>query len=60
RAGRGWAWTGSGVAAALVLADWLAPRSVRGHGEHPFVVPTLAGGAVACAWMLGRARGASK
>jgi 4-hydroxybenzoate polyprenyltransferase len=59
RTGRGWAWAGSGLAAALVLADWLAPRSVRLHGEHPFVGPTLAGGAVAGAWLLGRARGAS-
>jgi 4-hydroxybenzoate polyprenyltransferase len=58
--GRGWAWTGSGLAAALVLADWLAPRSVRSRGEHPFVVPTLAGGIVACGWLLGHAQGASK
>ncbi|HUY25167.1 MAG TPA: UbiA family prenyltransferase [Candidatus Saccharimonadales bacterium] len=58
RSGRAWAWAGSGLAAALVLADWLAPRSVRSRGEHPFVVPTLAGGAVAGAWLLGRARGA--
>lgn len=60
RSGRGWAWTGSGLAAALLLADQRAPRSVRSRGEHPFVVPTLAAGAVACAFLLGRARGASK
>jgi 4-hydroxybenzoate polyprenyltransferase len=60
RPGRGWAWLGSGLAAALVLADSLAPRSVRSRGEHPFVIPTLAGGAVACGWLLGRAGGASR
>ncbi|MFZ0994579.1 MAG: UbiA family prenyltransferase [Candidatus Dormiibacterota bacterium] len=58
--GRGWAWFGGGLAAALVLADRLAPRSVRSRGEHPFVIPTLAGGAVACGWLLGRAWGASR
>jgi|GEM_PF-709724 len=60
RPGRGWAWLGSGLAAALVLADSLAPRSVRSRGEHPFVIPTLAGGAVACGWLLGRAREAKR
>jgi 4-hydroxybenzoate polyprenyltransferase len=60
RSGRGWAWTGGALAAALVLADWLTPRSVRSRGEHPFVVPTLAGGAVACGWLLGHAGEASK
>jgi 4-hydroxybenzoate polyprenyltransferase len=60
RRGRGWARLGSGVAAVLVLADSAAPRSVRSRGEHPFVIPTLAGGAVACGWLLGRGRGASR
>jgi 4-hydroxybenzoate polyprenyltransferase len=59
RQGRRWAWGGSALAAALLLADWLAPRSVRSRGEHPFVVPTLAGGAAAAGWLLGRARGTS-
>jgi 4-hydroxybenzoate polyprenyltransferase len=60
RPGRAWAWLGSGLAAALVVADSLVPRSVRSRGEHPFVIPTLAGGAVACGWLLGRARDTSR
>jgi 4-hydroxybenzoate polyprenyltransferase len=59
RPGRAWAWLGGGIASALVVADSLAPRSVRSRGEHPFVIPTLAGGAVACGWLLGRVRATS-
>jgi 4-hydroxybenzoate polyprenyltransferase len=55
--GRRWAWGGAGVGAALVLADRLAPRSDRSRGDHPFVIPALAGGALAVGWLLGRARG---
>lgn len=56
RQGRRWAWSGAGLGAFLVLADRLAPRSIRSRGEHPFVMPALAGGALAAGWLLARAR----
>ncbi|HVB53611.1 MAG TPA: UbiA family prenyltransferase [Candidatus Acidoferrales bacterium] len=55
--GRRWAWGGAGTCAALVLADRRGPRSDRSRGDHPFVIPVLAGGALAVGWLLGRARG---
>lgn len=60
RRGRRWAWAGAGLGAGLVLADRLAPRSVRSRGEHPFVMPTLAGGALAAGWLLARALGGTR
>ena len=56
--GRRWSWSGAVVCATLVLADRRGPRSDRSQGGHPFVMPALAGGALAVAWLLGRSRGA--
>jgi len=54
--GRGWARGGAGACAALVLADRIWPGRSRAHGGHPFVIPTLAGGALAVGWLLSRSR----
>jgi len=59
RRGRRWGWGGAAAAAAMVLADRLAPRTVRDRGDHPFVMPALAAGILAAGWLLGRERGAA-
>jgi 4-hydroxybenzoate polyprenyltransferase len=58
--GRKWAWGSAGACSALVLADRLGPRADRARGSHPFVIPALAGGALAVGWLLARARGAGR
>ncbi|HUY09085.1 MAG TPA: UbiA family prenyltransferase [Candidatus Dormibacteraeota bacterium] len=54
--GRRWAWGGAGACSALVLADRMGSHPDRAGGGHPFVLPALAGGALALGWLLGRAR----
>jgi 4-hydroxybenzoate polyprenyltransferase len=57
--GRTWAWGGAAVCAALLAADARGPSSDRRAGAHPFVLPALAGGALAVGWLLARARARS-
>ncbi|MGC1183763.1 MAG: UbiA family prenyltransferase [Candidatus Dormiibacterota bacterium] len=55
RPGRAWAWAGSLASLALLVADGNDPGG-RLRGRHPFVLPALAGGALALGWLLSRAR----
>jgi 4-hydroxybenzoate polyprenyltransferase len=60
RRGRGWTWSGAATCVALVVADRRGGFGPRSRGGHPFVLPALAGGALAVGWLLGRGRVGSR
>ena len=59
-AGRRWGYAGAGLSLVLVAVDRLAPRSARGRGDRPFVIPALAAAVLAAGWLLGQARAAHR
>lgn len=52
--GRAWCRSGAGLCLGLLLLDRRPTRRDRGLGDRPFVLPALAGGALAGGWLLGR------